>query len=473
MSGTTQKTKWHSQLASVGQSHLLAHWDKLSERERADLDRQLNEIDWQLFHSLRQKHQSRSAAECGSSGAAKKFAPPAAVRLADEPVGFSRAQARAAGEQMLRQGKVGMILVAGGLGTRLGFDKPKGMFPLGPISERPLFQILIEKLLAIRNRYQVAIPLYVMTSPQTHAATDSYLKEHNYFGLPASDVLLFEQGTMYAVDAESFDILLESPGRLFTGPDGHGGMLAAIAKTGCLADSQRRGIETFFYGQIDNPLLTVCDPEFLGIHALAKSELTSQAVAKTDPKERVGVFVEADGQLQVIEYIDLPEELAAARATDGTLTYWAGSVAVHAFDRSFLERMASKANDALPLHISKKKVPYVDETGEVVSPEKPNALRFERFIFDLLPHANNSLVVEIDKNVGFAPVKNDDSAATDTPRTSREAIMALHRGWLREAGVQVAAETPVEINPLWAMDAGEVATKVKPGTKVTSPTYFQ
>lgn len=470
MSAMTLNAKWRSQLATVGQSHLVAHWEKLSDAEQASLERQLNEIDWELFSSVRQKQLERSAE--ASPGAAKKFAPPQAVRLSEEPSGFSRGQARSTGEKMLREGKVGMILVAGGLGTRLGFDKPKGMFPLGPISQRPLFQILIEKLLAIRHRYQVAVPLYIMTSPATHTATESYLKEHNYFGLPASDVHLFEQGTMYAVDAASFEILLEEPGRIFTGPDGHGGMLAAIARTGCLADAQRRGIDTFFYGQIDNPLLTICDPEFLGIHALAKSELTSQAVAKTDPKERVGVFVDADGQLQVIEYIDLPEALANAQSADGTLVYWAGSVAVHAFDRSFLERMSSKANDVLPFHISKKKVPYVGKAGEVVSPEKPNALRFERFIFDLLPHAKNALVVEIDKNVGFAPVKNDNSAATDTPRTSREAIMALHRGWLREAGAEVADETPVEINPLWAMDAEQVAGKVSSGSKITSSTYF-
>jgi UDP-N-acetylglucosamine/UDP-N-acetylgalactosamine diphosphorylase len=471
MSVTTLHAKWRSQLANIGQSHLIAHWEKLSDPQRADLDRQLQEIDWDLFGSVRQKHLARSPE--AATTATKKFAPPAAVRLNEEPRGFSRAEARAKGEQLLRRGKVGMILVAGGLGTRLGFDQPKGMFPLGPISQRPLFQILIEKLLAIRNRYQVAIPLYVMTSPATHTATDSYLKEHKYFGLPANDVHLFEQGTMYAVDATSFEILLEEPGRIFTGPDGHGGMLAAIARRGCLADAQRRGIETFFYGQIDNPLLTVCDPEFLGIHALSKSELTSQAVAKTDPKERVGVFVDADGQLQVIEYIDLPEALATARSSDGALTYWAGSVAVHAFDRKFLERMSGKANDVLPFHISKKKVPFVDQAGEVVTPEHPNALRFERFIFDLLPHAANALVVEIDKNVGFAPVKNDDSAATDTPRTSREAMMALHRGWLREAGVEVADATHVEINPLWALDDTEVAAKIAPGTKVSKPTYFQ
>lgn len=463
-------SNWSERLASVGQDHLIRFWP----REQAELAAQLEAIDWNLFAQLREQHQSKTARKGGSSpGQVVEHAPPTAIRLNEEPRGFTRAAAREAGEAMLSRGGVGMILVAGGLGTRLGFDQPKGMFPLGPLSGRSLFQIIVEHLLAIRKRYASSIPLYVMTSPATHAVTDAYLKRHDYFGMPPADVRLFEQGTMYAVDADSFEILLESPGRVFTGPDGHGGMLAALVKTGCLADATARGVDTFFYGQIDNPLLMVCDPEFLGCHELSQSQLSSQAVAKTDPAERVGVFVNVNGQLRIIEYIDLPTELASARGSDGSLAYWAGSVAVHAFDRRFLEAMARNANDALPLHVSKKKVPYIDRAGNLVSPATPNALRFERFIFDLLPHARGPIVVEIDKAVGFAPVKNDDSATSDTPRTSREAMISLATKMLRDAGVEVAPGTTVEINPLWALDAKEVAGKLPRPHRVTTPTYFQ
>jgi UDP-N-acetylglucosamine/UDP-N-acetylgalactosamine diphosphorylase len=391
--------------------------------------------------------------------------------LGSEPERFTRAEARAAGEAALRAGQIGMLLVAGGLGTRLGFDRPKGMFPLGPVSQRTLFQILIDRLRAMSQHYGVSIPLYVMTSPATHDATAAYFQENHHCGLAADELQLFQQGTMYAVDAAEFDILLAAQGEIFTGPDGHGGMLAALVKSGLLAQARTRGIEHFFYGQIDNPLLTVCDPEFLGCHLLSGSELTTQAVAKVDPAERVGVLAEIEGKTQIIEYVDLSPEQASARLSDGSLKFWAGNTAVHAFSAHFLERMATHA-EALPFHISRKKVPYVNRAGQRVEPTEPNALRFERFIFDLLPQAQNALVVEVAPGEAFAPVKNDATAKTDSPVTSRAAMIARDVALLQSAGVTVAPGTAVEVNPLWALDAATVRSKLPAGTHIHSPTYF-
>lgn len=465
----------HSKLSPAGQQHLLAHWDSLDEAQRARLAQQIHDIDWDDYARLRKLHagtgDDAEAIKQHWREAAARSVPPAAVRLSQQPNGFTREQAQKEGEAALRAGQIGMILVAGGLGTRLGFDLPKGMFPLGPVSNRPLFQILIDQLRAVSQRYGVRIPLYVMTSPATHDVTQEFLSEHQNFGLPAADVILFQQGTMYAVDEKSFDVLLSSPGEIFTGPDGHGGMLAALVKHGVLKDARARGIEQFFYGQIDNPLLTVCDAELIGCHRLAKSELTTQVVAKTDPAEKVGVVVEIDGRTQIIEYVDLPDDASRERLPDGSLKFWAGNIAVHVFDVAFLERVASQA-DALPFHTSRKKVPFVDRSGQPVQPATPNAIRFERFIFDLLPHAERSLVVEVDKAVAFAPVKNDDKSSTDSPTTARTAMIAQATQLLRSAGVYVADGVPVEVNPLWASDAAEVRRKLKSGTKVTVPTYF-
>lgn len=462
-------------LAAIGQQHLLAHWDPLDQAERSRLAQQIDDIDWDEFARLRKLHagtgDDAEAIKRQWREAAARSIPPAAVRLGKQPEGFTRDQARTAGEAALRAGKVGMILVAGGLGTRLGFDLPKGMFLLGPVSNRTLFQILIDQLRAVSRRYGVRIPLYVMTSPATHDVTQQFLAEHNRFGLPAEDLILFQQGTMYAVDEKSFDVLLSSPGEIFTGPDGHGGMLAALVKHGVLKDARARGIEQFFYGQIDNPLLTVCDPELIGCHRLANSELTTQVVAKTDPAEKVGVVVEIDGRTQIIEYVDLPDDASRELLPDGSLKFWAGNIAVHVFDAAFLERVATQA-DALPFHTSRKKVPYVDRGGQVVQPSSPNAIRFERFIFDLLPHAEQALVVEVDKAVAFAPVKNDDQAPTDSPKTARAAMIAQAAQLLRSAGVEVAEGLPVEVNPLWAVDADEARKKLEPGMKVSEPTYF-
>lgn len=364
-----------------------------------------------------------------------------------------------------------MILVAGGLGTRLGFDQPKGMFPLAPLSGRTLFQIILEQLLASSRHYGVPIPLYVMTSPATDEATRQILDERSWFGLPPQDVRIFCQATMWAVDDRFERILLESPGSLFVGPDGHGGMLSALVKSGCLADAQERGLKHFFYGQIDNPLLTVCDELFLGSHALAKSEMTTQVVQKRDPLERVGNVVSIESKVQVIEYSDLPEEYARQTDDRGALKLWAGNLAVHAMDVDFLARSAGR-KDALPFHYAKKKVACLDRAGKPIEPEQVNAIRFERFIFDLLPLAQQALVVEVDSAEAFAPVKNSDEEPTDNPRLARQAMMTRDRRWLREAGAKLADDVPVEINPLWARTVEDIRRRLPAGAAIRDATYF-
>lgn len=470
-----RKTQLLAKLQPIQQEHLLAFWDRLNAREREQLATQIEEIDAELFRELQAEHRQHQAAGGDEKSkwaalAARAESPPA-MRLDGSGVAFTASQARQRGAELLRAGQVGMILVAGGLGTRLGFDQPKGMFEIGPLSKRPLFQVILENLQAVAQRYGVRIPLYVMTSPATDEATREFLSAHRWFGLDERDARIFRQATMWAVDDRFEKLLLESPGSLFTGPDGHGGMLAALVKSGCLADAQQRGIQHFFYGQIDNPLLQVCDELFLGSHVLAGSEMTTQVVQKRDPLERVGNVARIDGQVQVIEYSDLPEEAARMTNPDGSLKLWAGNLAVHALGVDFLARCA-KQKGALPFHVAKKKVPYVNESGETIEPERPNAIRFERFIFDLLPLARQALVVEVDPAEAFAPVKNSDDEPTDNPKFARAAMMAQARRWLREAGATVADDVPVEINPLWAAEGEDVRRQLKPGTIVTRATYF-
>lgn len=464
-----------ARLAPIGQQHLLALWDQLQPAERETLARQIGQIDLDLFRKLKAEHEKIAA-----SGASKdthwtelaaRAEPPPAMRLDGSGVDFSCEAAREEGAKALAAGQVGMILVAGGLGTRLGFDQPKGMFPIGPLSGRTLFQVLIEQLLAVSKRHGVAIPLYVMTSPATDEVTRQFLREHGNFGLPAEDLHVFCQATMWAVTDDFSRILLESPGSLFLGPDGHGGMLSALAKSGCLADAKRRGIEHFFYGQIDNPLTQVCDELLVGSHILARGEMTTQVVKKREPLERVGNVVSVDGRVQMIEYSDLPQKFAEQTNADGSLKLWAGNLAVHVFDREFLARSA-KQPDALPFHRAHKKVAHLDASGNIVEPEQENALRFERFIFDLLPLAERALVVEVDPFFAFAPVKNSDEDKTDNPRTAKGAMIALHRALLRQAGVEVGAEVPIEINPLWALTAEDIRRRLPPGTFIGQATYF-
>ena len=455
-------------LAPFGQAHVLDFWDQLDEPHRAGLAEQIRSLDLNLIQTLIQHPENNDSA----LALASRSQPPPAIRLASADRPFSVEEARASGEQELRAGHVAVVLVAGGQGTRLGFDHPKGMYPAGPISGASLFQIFFEHILGASKTYDVAIPLYVMTSPATDLETRKYFDEQDRFGVAAEHVTVFCQGTMPAVDLATGRLLLDQPGRLFESPDGHGGMVAALDRTGALDDMQRRGIRHLFYFQVDNPLATVCDPEFIGYHTLCNCEYTLQVIPKIDPEEKVGNVVSVDGVSRVIEYSDLPSEAAHRRNDDGSLSIWAGSIAVHTFDVEFLRRAAAQS-DLLPFHRAQKKVHYVDSHGDVVSPDQPNAVKFERFIFDLLPAARRSISVEVETAAAFAPIKNAAGAPKDTAEIAQQQVMALHRRWLRAAGATVADDVRVEISPLFASNSRQLAGKIEPGLVVATETYFR
>lgn len=462
---STSKAELLSLLEPWKQEHLVAFWDGLTADEREGLAAQIRKIDFGLIQRL----SAAATTEQDWGALANRGQSPPAVRLNGPEI--DRTEAWRGGEELLASGRVGVILVAGGQGTRLGFPHPKGMFPIGPVSGHSLFQIHVEKILARARRYGVSLPLYLMTSPATHDETIQYLEEHDRFGLPDGDLFVFCQGTMPAIDAQKGKVLLEEPGRIFTSPDGHGGMLAALASSGALADLRRRGIEHLFYFQVDNPLVDIAAPEFLGHHLHARSEMTSQVVAKQNPLEKVGNAVLVDGRLRIIEYSDLPDEVARRQTPEGELLIWAGSIAVHAIQVSFLERVAGQA-DALPYHLARKKVPAVGPDGRTVQPTSPNAIKFERFIFDLLPLADHAIVVEVDPRTAFAPLKNASGELADTPETVRHQLVALHSEWLREAGCMIEPGLAVEISPLWALDSEEVRAKVVQPVGIAEPLFL-
>lgn len=461
---------FRNHLAMYGQQHVLAFWDELSSQQQAQLQQQLREVDFALLERLRQGQH----AAANWAALAAKAEPPPAIRLGQNHPRWEPAAAHEAGKQSLAAGEVGVVLVAGGQGTRLGFDAPKGMFPIGPVSGSTLFQILLEKVAVCRQRYGAPIPLYLMTSPATHDATVEYLQQQNHFGLPADEVMIFCQGTMPAVDAATGKLLLAAKDSLALSPDGHGGMLAAMVRSGVLDDISARRLKTLFYFQVDNPLTPVCQPEFIGYHLLSGSELSTLVAAKRDLRENVGNVVSIDGRVQIIEYSDLnplPDDIVLRTDGEGQPVFWAGNTAVHAIGAAFLRRMA--ASDAsLPFHLAHKKVPYVNSQGTLVEPAATNAIKFERFIFDLLPGAEHAIVMEIDPAEEFRPVKNASGEATDTPETVQEAMIALHRKWLRAAGAQVADGIAVEIGPRFALDAEQTAQRIPANLVIVEPTYW-
>jgi UDP-N-acetylglucosamine/UDP-N-acetylgalactosamine diphosphorylase len=447
-------------LQDYGQAHVLARWDRLTDDERRALLGQLQALD---LYQLRRLYEKRDHAV--SLPTPERIAPVPVIGIDTDP-----REPKRFGQEALRRGEVAVLLVAGGQGTRLGFDHPKGMFPIGPVSNKPLVQIHAEKVLATSRRYGKPVPFLVMTSPATDAETRSYFAEHGNFDLPASEVHFFCQGTMPALDLATGKLLMEAPGRLFTSPNGHGGTLTALSDSGLLDQVRDRGIRHIFYFQVDNPLVKVADPTFLGHHLKANAEMSSKIVPKESPTDKVGNMVLIDGRCSIIEYSDLPKELAEQRDASGKLRIWAGSPAIHYFAVEFLERV-TRGHTRMPFHVARKKVPHLDESGKHIEPTKENALKFEMFIFDVLPLADRWTVVETSAREEFVPLKNATGA--DSPPVVKKAISDLAADWLRRAGVAVPENLAVEISPLYALDAEELAAKVDRSLQITGPTYLQ
>ena len=428
-----------------GQGHVLRHFPELSAEVRAAFLEQLRSID---LEQVRELADGCSPAEAAGS---PERAPAPVVLLGEEPAKHSRTQAIARGKELLRAGKVGVFLVAGGQGTRLGFSGPKGCFSVGPISGKTLFQLHAEKIRALGAESGTPLTWYIMTSEANDVATRDFFEKNAFFGLAKEDVLFFKQAMNPALD-ENGKLILEARDRVFLSPNGHGGSYAAFATSGALADSERRGIKHLFYFQVDNPLIRIADPLFMGLHDLTGSEMSLKVLRKTGPDEKVGVVALEDGVPKVIEYSDFSPEESARVDADGELVYWAASVGIHAFRMSFFKRVAD-GSVSLPYHVAHKKIPALDEHGQKV--DLPGR-KFERFVFDALPFAENPLNLEVARSEEFAPVKNKEGV--DSVDTARELLLAEYRRWLEAAGIHATGR--VEISPLVAVDAGELKAAV-------------
>ena len=450
-----------------GQDHLVKAASTFAGAECANLVRELEAIDLASLQSLYEQREQKDALP-----ERNRIEPLPYPALAEA----ERTAFKARGEEAFRRGEVAFLVVAGGQGTRLGFDQPKGMFPIGPISKKSLFQLHAEKVVALRRRFGLSVSFLVMTSPATDEPTRKFLAENKQFGLLAEHVWFFCQGTMPALDLATGRLLLEAPGRLSLSPNGHGGTITGLFDSGMLDRLEQRGVRTIWYFQIDNPLVNLADFVFLGRHIAENAEVSSKVLPKTGPKEKVGNFLLVDGRCSMIEYSDLPDEWAHETDEKGQLKFWAGNPAIHLFDVAFLRKIAQDA-ERLPWHVARKRVPFLDAGGAVVTPDDVNALKFERFIFDVLPQAERWTVLETARREEFAPVKNAEGV--DSPATARHMMTNLAASWLRNAGVEVPvdrdgnAAVTVEISPLFALDAEELRTKVQGMSPIKEKKYLQ
>jgi UDP-N-acetylglucosamine/UDP-N-acetylgalactosamine diphosphorylase len=454
------------------QEHLLAFWPQLNPSQQDALLAQVQELDLPAIRDwVRDLVKGRPQPPVQHNfEPATSYSP----KPHDALERRKYSQAIDLGTKLISRGKVAALTVAGGQGTRLGFDGPKGNFPVSPVKHKTLFRIFAETIATVSQRYGAVCPWYIMTSPLNHEQTLAIFKADNYYGLDARNVFIFQQGTLpnFGLDGR---ILLAERDQIARGPDGHGGCIRALARSGALADMKKRGVEHLTYWQVDNPLVRLFDPLFIGLHALDGAQMSSKTVIKTGPKEKVGNFCLVDGKVTVIEYSDLPDELAEKRRPDGSLTFSLGSIAIHIINTAFVEYLNTKGH-TLPLHRAVKKISHIDPEGRRIDPKEPNGVKLESFIFDAIPLAERSIILEIVRSEQFAPVKNatgeDSAEVTHRMMTERAAT------WLESAGVKIprrpdnSPDCVIEIAPSFALDAEDIPAKrdqippINPGDEV-------
>lgn len=451
-------------LTHFQQPHLLTALQTLPSAEQQRLLNQIQSVDFPMLRAIWQSAVSETPSTSHVDRPARACAPRNVVR---QPSSASDADAwtnaEHVGEQALRTGNVAIITVAGGQGTRLGFEHPKGMFPIGPVTDRALFQVFAEQILARRRRYQAAIPWLIMTSDATHEETVSFFQTNRFFGMDETSIVFFQQGNLPAIDAATGELLLAGPADLALSPDGHGGLVMALQNAGLLAQLKHEGVQHVFYHQVDNPTAIIADPALIGFHCLRQSQLTTCVVCKTSPTERMGVLVDVDGHTEIIEYSELTPEQAAGHDDSGQWIFWAGNTAIHVFDLAFLHHLTEKGSQ-LPIHVARKNVAFLNSDGFLEQPSdpgRPNAIKLERFIFDALPLAASTLIVEGDRQREFNPVKN--KSGNDSSVTSQAALNRIAHQWLQAAGYSVPANRIVEISPLQALDQMELQQRLSSG----------
>jgi UDP-N-acetylglucosamine/UDP-N-acetylgalactosamine diphosphorylase len=469
---TTEMQKIQNLLIKHNQSHLLTFLEQLSSQKREKLLLQIKELDFekipQWIDNLVKNHSTEALPA--------NFKPveyyPAVPSSPENKEIYKKAIL--IGKQLLSQGKVAAFVVAGGQGTRLGFDGPKGDYPISPVKNKTLFQIFAETITAASQKYEVDMPWYIMASPLNYSQVSDIFKSNDYYGLDQNNIFIFEQGILPNFDFEG-KIFLTDKDELALSPDGHGGSLKALYKSGAIEDMNKRGIEFISYFQVDNPLIQIFDPLFIGLHALDESEMSSKALQKETPYDKVGNFCLIDGKVTVIEYSDLPDGLAEKRNPDGSLVFNLGSIAIHIINRTFVERL-NHEDFALPLHRAVKKIQYIDENGNFIKPTEPNGIKLESFIFDALPLAEKPIILQTTKEQEFAPLKN--ASGINGPNDVKKRMTTRAADWLAAAGISIpkmpdgSVDATIEIAPFFALHKEDIAEKVdttleiKPGEQL-------
>ncbi|XP_028168443.1 UDP-N-acetylhexosamine pyrophosphorylase-like protein 1 [Ostrinia furnacalis] len=439
-------------LSAHGQEHLIRFWPDLTDSERDELTKEILKLDLAEVNETFRRANETTKIILEKTDDDLKPIPQTHYESVPGLTNEKIEEYENIGFREISEGRVGVLLLAGGQATRLGFGHPKGMYNVGLPSKKTLFQIQAERILRVQRmaaqKYgkEGKITWYIMTSEHTKAPTAEFFRDHGYFGLNEDNIVFFEQGRLPCFDFDG-KVLLDEKHKLASAPDGNGGLYRALKTQGVLQDIAKRGVKHLHAHSVDNILIKVADPVFIGYCQSKNADCAAKVVLKSTPSEAVGVVCRVNGHYKVVEYSELTDEAANSRNPDGRLTFSAGNICNHYFSSEFLSKIC-EFEAKLKLHVAKKKIPFVDDNGVRQKPSEPNGIKMEKFIFDVFEFAENFICLEVARDVEFSALKNADSAKKDCPSTAREDLLRLHRKYIREAGGEIADNIDVEISPL-------------------------
>ena len=396
-------------LKKYGQEQLLNGYEKLDDNKKKILLDQIKSIDFELINHLydtTKKTQENHPEEVTPIDYLDKY------KLGDKYKYYENI-----GKNAIKEGKLAAVTMAGGQGTRLGYNGPKGTYDIGLDSHKSLFELLCDALKEEGKKYGVTIPWFIMTSRENNKDTIEFFEKNKYFGYQKNkNIFFFEQGELPMIDTEG-KILIGEDGLIKLAADGHGGIYESLVKTGMTEQMKHLGVEWVFIGGVDNCLVKMVDPVLMGIAIDKKVTVACKSVVKANPHEKVGVFCKRNGKPNVIEYSEITDDMAEATGPDGELLYGESHILCNLFSVEAIERMGS---EPLPYHIAYKKAKYIDKDGNLVVPTSPNAYKFEAFLFDAFGEVDDMAVLRVKREEEFAPVKNSDEVGIDCPKTARE-----------------------------------------------------
>ncbi len=392
-------------LTKYGQLHVFKYFDELSETEKDALEKQIMALDMDIFRACKERELLNIKGE---------IAPLAAMEI--DEIEQNRDEYEQAGITALKQGKIAAMLLAGGMGTRLGSDDPKGMYNIGITRDLYIFECLFNNMMDVVRKTGSYFHVFIMTSDKNHEQTIKFLDEKAYFGYKKEYVHFFEQELSAATDLEG-KMYMEEKGKIATSPNGNGGWFISLKRAGWLDFIHEKGIEWLNVFSVDNVLQKICDPVFAGATILSKCEVSSKVVRKAFPDEKVGVMCLEDGKPSIVEYYELTDEMRDTKNEKGDPAYNFGVILNYLFKVEALERISKKE---MALHIVKKKIPYINEDGAQVKPEEPNGLKYENLVLDMVHEMDSCLAFEVIRQKEFAPIKNKDGV--DSVETARELL---------------------------------------------------